>query len=420
MMIKTISLKLNARKQHIAAFAAHFKICSDFYNHFLQERISAYSENKTSLSCFQQQKSIKDIRDMLDPSRLVHTHLLQYVCKRLDLAYASFFRRVKGRGNPGFPRFKSANRVKSFMFKEHNNGYKIIQKDDFISKIKLTNIGSISVFNKVKLPVNAKFLTGTLSKKADGYYFTLTISYEEENKKVATSKRLPLYPYSNLSHKSVVRSDIGVDVGLKEFLSTSDGDQINCPSLQAEFIKAKRLAKALGNKKKLIKQNIDPKSSRRFRNMQAKLAKQHLKISRIRDDFHHKAANWLIANYENIYIEELNIRRMVKKKFSRDHSRRIHSAGWSRFFSILEYKAANAGIQVQKVPAFWTSQICALCLSPNPKDLKVRTHHCLNCGAIEDRDIMAAKIILLAGTDPAKLSVPKAWLEMVAKATISK
>ena len=110
---------------------------------------------------------------------------------------------------------------------------------------------------------------------------------------------------------------------------------------------------------------------------------------------------------------------MIKNKFSRDFSRRVHSAGWSKFFSLLEYKAVNAGINVQKVQSFWTSQICAYCLSPSPKGLATRNHYCKICGVEEDRDIMSAKVIKISGVNPEKLSVPKAWLEAATKVAAS-
>jgi len=418
-MIKSFQIKLNARKQHVAAFEQHLKICALFYNHFLSERISAYKQSKTSLSCFAQQKTIKDIRQNFDMNNQIHTHLLQNIAKRVDLAYKNFFRRVKEKsGKAGFPRFKSIDRFKSFSYKEHGNGYKVIVDDNnFISKIKLSNIGSIKVFNKIKLPMKSKFLTGTLIKKADGYYFVVTCSFEEQSAQPIVRKNKPVYPYSNISHKSSVNKNVGIDVGIKQFLSTSDGDQFNCKQLNSEFLKIKKLNKILKNKKKqALKRNVDPKSSRRFRNAQEKLAKHYLKIARIREDFQHKVASFLIKNYQHIVIEELNIKKIIKNKFSKDFCRRIHSAAWGKFFTILEYKAENAGILVQKVPAFWTSQICAICLEINPKDLSQRIHHCEKCGVKMDRDIMAAKTILLSGLNPDALSVPRARLDHLAKA----
>lgn len=417
-MIKTVLIKLNARKHQIDAFENHFAICLSFYNHFLQQRIDLYTQSKKNISCFAQQKLIKEIRQIFDPEQTVHTHILQDVCKRIHLAYQNFFRRVKeniskARKAPGFPRFK--NKIKSFSFKEHKNGYEIICQDNFISKIKISNIGKIKVFNKFKLPSDAKFLVGTLQKKADGYYFSLTYETNLDYVK-PVQKSQPLFPYSSISHKvRNAENSVGIDVGIKDFITSSDGDKISCKTLETEFDKIRKLNRIKQNKKKqLAKLNLE--SSRRLDRLNNKIAKQHLKIARIRDDFQHKVANFLISNYDEIYIEKLNIGRMIKTGFSRDFRRRIHSASWSKLFVILKYKAENANILVREVDAAWTSQICPGCLNIAPKALNTRLHDCNHCGLQEDRDVAAAKVIKISGLNPELLSVPKARLVLLAQA----
>ena len=84
----------------------------------------------------------------------------------------------------------------------------------------------------------------------------------------------------------------------------------------------------------------------------------------------------------------------------------ISDAGWSKFASILELKAEGAGVRVYRVPAHFTSQRCSSCGEVIQKSLSVRTHVCSTCGYIEDRDVNAAKNILLrAGARPSGANV---------------
>jgi putative transposase len=425
-MIRTIVLKLVPRKQQKAAFEHLFSICWSFYNHFLQERLDLYAKEKKSLSCFEQQKRIKDARTALDPESFVHTHLLQDVCKRIQLAYEAFFRRVrenkegKRKKAPGFPKLKKPGKYRSCTFKEHGNGYKVILKDDLISKVKITNVGSIRVHNRVRLPQGAKFLTGTLLRKADGYYFTLTYSCSSSLVKLIR-KQQPLFPYSDISHKAVMRDSVGIDIGIKDFLSSSDRDKISCAALQREHDELKKLNRVRRNKRRQAEKHLrDPKGSRRYRNLEKKIARQHLKIARVRADFQHKVACWLLHNYHIIFIEKLNIGKILENSFSRDFSRRIHSAAWSQFFSILKYKADGYGNEVREVEPHWTSQICAYCLEPAPKALQQKEHYCPGCSYEDDRDIVSAKLIRILGYNPEALSVPRARLALEAKASRAK
>jgi putative transposase len=124
------------------------------------------------------------------------------------------------------------------------------------------------------------------------------------------------------------------------------------------------------------------------------VAKAHETIQEQRRDFAHKVANYYIANYQEIYIEDLGIRNMVK---NRNLSKSISDAAWGMFFDFLTYKAEEAGRQVVKVNPRNTSQLCSRCGTLVPKTLSVRIHHCPSCGAILDRDFNASLNIKALG-----------------------
>jgi putative transposase len=140
-------------------------------------------------------------------------------------------------------------------------------------------------------------------------------------------------------------------------------------------------------------------SNRRRKSVQ-KLARLHEKVANQRRDIAHKTARALVNEYDLIAHEDLQVKNMVK---NRHLSKSIKDAGWNLFFNVLSSKAEEAGRQVVKVPPAYTSQICSGCGELVKKTLAVRTHRCPACGLVLDRDVNAARnvlIIALASSKP--------------------
>jgi putative transposase len=136
------------------------------------------------------------------------------------------------------------------------------------------------------------------------------------------------------------------------------------------------------------------KGSKRWWKAVAQCGKKHQKVRRQRTDFHHKTSLTLVQAYDVIYLEDLQVRTMVRNHHL---AKSISDAGWAAFRTILEAKAAWAGRRVIAIPAQYTSQDCSGCGERVPKSLSVRTHVCPSCGLVIDRDENAAKNILRAG-----------------------
>ncbi|HEV2579405.1 MAG TPA: transposase [Ktedonobacteraceae bacterium] len=180
--------------------------------------------------------------------------------------------------------------------------------------------------------------------------------------------------------------ETGIDVGLKVFLIVADGEMVENPR---HYRKAeRRLAKAQRRVSRRVK------GSQRRRKAVRLLARAHQQVRRARADFHHKAALALLRQYDTIYLEELQVRNLVRNPHL---AKSISDAGWGAFRTILDAKAACAGRHVIAVPAQYTSQDCSGCGERVPKSLLVRTHVCPSCGLVIDRDENAALNILRAG-----------------------
>jgi putative transposase len=139
------------------------------------------------------------------------------------------------------------------------------------------------------------------------------------------------------------------------------------------------------------------KGSHRRKKAVTLLKRKHQKVQRQRQDFQHKTALALLRNYDTIYLEDLQVRNMVRNPHL---AKSISDASWGQFRTILEAKAVYAGRRVVAVPALYTSQDCSGCGERVLKSLSVRTHACPRCGLVLlDRDENAALNILRLGRD---------------------
>ncbi|MGH3087544.1 MAG: RNA-guided endonuclease InsQ/TnpB family protein [Rubrobacteraceae bacterium] len=187
---------------------------------------------------------------------------------------------------------------------------------------------------------------------------------------------------------------VGLDVGLKHFVSDSDGNTVENPRCFKRAQKSLRRAQRKTARRK--------KGSNRRRKASRQAARRHLKISRQRKDHAHKTARRYVESYAFVAVEDLRVSNMLK---NRHLARAIADAGWSAFKRILRLKAEEAGCRVVEVSPRFTSQRCFECEEIVSKSLSVRTHLCPHCGYVEDRDVRAAKNILEAGMRPSERKV---------------
>jgi len=194
---------------------------------------------------------------------------------------------------------------------------------------------------------------------------------------------------------------IGIDMGLKHFMTDSHGDVVDNPRhFRKSHGRLKKLQQRLAKKKK--------KSNRRKKAVKS-VAKAHQKVRNQRKDFHHKESRILVDTFETIVFEDLSIHNMVSSpKPKQDENgkylpngaaakgglnKSILDAGWASFIELVKHKAAWAGVTVIEVDPKKTSQICSACHKEGEhKDLSVRTHICTYCGVVLDRDHNAAMV----------------------------
>jgi putative transposase len=346
------------------------------YNNALAERIDAYRYEMRSIGWLEQKRQLPPLKKMAPPLSEVYSQVAQDCLQRLDKAYANFFRRVKlGLEKPGFPRFKGIGRYRSLTYPQWESGVKLEG-----NLLHLSKIGDIPV--RLHRPLQGDPKTCTVSRKADGWYCSITCEVEPE----------PLEKTGR---------DVGIDVGIENFATLSD-EHAPIPNprplekAQAQLRKAQRRLER--RTKRDRNRKITSKQSRRREKAKLLLARAHLKVARIRLDFQHKVAHALVSKFDTLYVEHLNIRGMLKNHHL---ARAIADAGWGQFFAVLKSKAESAAKQVVEVCPRNTSQNCCGCGEYVPKALSCRTHTCPYCGLVLHRDKNAAENIRKVGRDAA-------------------
>lgn len=279
----------------------------------------------------------------------------------------------------GFPRFKSANQWRSIHLRQYGKGHDVRLDADGKHLRVPAKLGTL-IKVKQHRPLEGTPKTGYLLLRADGHWYVLIVC---ETAPHAEANRV---------HDEMPECEhgaIGLDVGLNVFVTDSKGNTAENPRY---YRKSQR---ALRRKQRMLSRRH--KDSRRRRKAARNVAKTHLKISRQRRDFLFKLAKRYAEQYRHIYVEDLNVRRMVHHP---NMAKSIHDASWGMFNTILADKAERAGHAVVRVPPNYTTQSCSQCGRLVPKSLSVRTHQCSHCGLILDRDVNAALNILRAGARP--------------------
>jgi putative transposase len=209
-------------------------------------------------------------------------------------------------------------------------------------------------------------------RRADGYYAQFLVDWDRFQEHEFRGKMT------------------GIDLGLKEFYTDSDGNTVENPRyLRKSERRLKRLQRRVSKKPTKGK-----KQSNRYHKARKALAKQHLQISRQREDKARKDALALVRSNDLIVYEDLKIQNMVKNHHL---AKSISDASWYRFTQWLQYFAKVHGVIVIAVPPHNTTINCSCCGAKVKKTLSTRTHRCSKCGTVLDRDHNAAKNILAKG-----------------------
>ena len=363
MSIRTYKYKLYQTKR-LKYIHNSINISGIIYNHCIALHKRYYKLFGKHLNKYQLQKHLTKLKKIEKYKywKSVGSQAIQNITERIDEGYKKFFDYAKNKSKLRVspPNFKKVKKYKSYTLKG-KVGYKLEGNTISLNGYKYKFWKSREIDGKIK--------TVTIKRDSIGdFYICISLEQEEAKKRVATGK------------------NVGIDFGLKTFLSLSDKTEIEAPLYHLKNLKQlKRMSRNLSKKKK---------GSNHRKEAKRKLAKLHIKIANQRKDYFHKLSNDLTQRYDTVFIEDLNMKAMQMM-----WGRKVSDLAFSEFVNILSYKT-----KVKKIDRFYpSSKSCSSCgiinhkINNNLEQLKNRVFKCESCGLILDKDYNASLNIQRVG-----------------------
>jgi putative transposase len=373
----TYTFKIKTTPNLIQKFETHLNTTRMLYNLAKETKEYAFSKG-VKFSKFDLIKQLPELKNDFSWMKEVHSQTLQGVIERLDKSYDKFFK--------DFKEGKISKLKQEYTTKCLKNGLEINQKKLFeigkpkwakkkewksvefkSSAIQLkNNCLSVSKIGKIKIfksrEINGNIKLARVVKKADGYYLQIVTDFEVQ--------------------KCDNQAQVGIDLGISYFLVTSD----------SQFFENIKTTDKYSKQLKIEQRNLSRKKkfSKNFYKQVEKVKKIHLKIQRVREDCLHKVSRELANNYQTVFVEDLEVSKMVQDK---KYSKAISDASWSKFVNYLEYKT-----ELVKVDAKYSSQECNKCGHISKENRKTQEiFKCVKCSHEGNADFEASITILKRG-----------------------
>src|SRR5665213_4051778 len=381
---RTYRYRLHPTVRQTQALTRQLSYQCQLYNAALEERKGVWRWEKRSITYFGQCKTLTGLIDVRPEVLSSGVTLCRGTLKRLDRAFAGFYRRMGTGENPGFPRFKSARRWDSLQW-EDRNGWTLKGAE---RRLRLQGIGEVKM----------------------NYYRPLTgvpkaITVKREGTKWWVSVRCVDVPAMPLAPTG---REVGIDLGVTNLVARSDGELF-----AGEHFGSRARGQLAETQRKL---STKRRGSNRHRRQLEDLARLHRKLANQRKNAAHQLSRQLVNDYDLIVLEELAIANMVRAprakpdldapgeflpngaKAKAGLNGSIHDAGWGTLASLLSYKAESAGRIVVTVNPRYTSQTCAECGHVEAGNrVNQAEFRCLSCAHVTRADVNAARNILRAG-----------------------
>lgn len=358
----TYEFRIYPTKEQEIVFAKHFGSTRFIYNYFLDIRNKHYlntnETQKRTLNYFDNSRELTQLKKQKEYEWLkeINSQSLQFSLKCLETSFQRFYRKVSK-----FPKFHSKNNKQSFHIPQ-----RFLIEDNKLWIPKLKTPIKINLHREIE----GKQLSITIKKTPTNKYF-VSICVEKKIKELKP-----------------IKSQIGIDLGLKDFIIDSNGGKIDNPKFYRKKEKILKYEQRQLSKKK--------KGSNNREKQRIIVAKQHEKIGNKRKDFLHKISSKLINENQIICLETLSVKNMIK---NHKLAKSISDASWGTFISMLQYKANYYGRIISKIDRFYpSSKLCHDCGYINDSlKLKDREWVCKSCNSVHDRDINASRNILRQG-----------------------
>jgi putative transposase len=364
--------KLKPTQKQISEIERTIVICRKVWNYALRERKDWINSRKCLINAcsivseyiisadtpypnyYVQSAGLTKAKEFSPELKTVNAQMLQQVLRKLETAFLDMKRK-----GMGFPRFKNKYRMRSFVFPQ------MLKNCIQGNSIKLPQLGVVEFIKSREIPNGLVVKQARIVRKASGYFVILSLECDV-----------------NVPEPVANGFPVGIDLGLDQFLATSEGKLVKRPKfLAVEHRKLKLLQRRLKNKKK---------GSNNRHKLNRKIARLHQRVTDTRKDWQFKLAHEIVLDAGMIFVEDIDFRVWAKGMFCKH----TLDAGFGQFISILSWVCWKQGVYFEKVNKDYTSQVCPNCDShTGKKALDNRVHTCQLCGYTTHRDVAAAQVI---------------------------
>ena len=386
---RRITFRLYPSKTQAKKLGYWRRMHKDLYNAALYHRKTEYQKFGNKIDYFQQQNCLPEFKKCFSEYKELGSHALQASLKRVDFAYARFF---KGLGKS--PRFKSIRHYSGWTY-PCMAGWQV-ETEGKNGHLTLSNLGRMQMRGEAR--TWGKPTTCTIVYRNGCWYASITVQCQPQ--------------------RQTGTGSVGIDLGCKEAITLSTGEKISKPDFLYEGQHKVKAASKKLRRQRSPNRNKRVNASRRWKKERLKVSKLQRKVTRQREDWLHKTTSKIVSGNSLIAGEQLNVKGMTasakkgkRRKQKAGLNRSILEVGFGIIGGLLTYKAAEAGGFYVESPTrtLKPTQRCAKCWELTPKTLKDRTHVCSNpqCGHVEDRDVNAAQVneIWARGLERASLDV---------------
>ncbi|TYL36154.1 transposase [Natronococcus pandeyae] len=351
----------------------HIDIHRQAYNHTRYEYTTLDTDTQNVGTAYQHHKRLPDWKDMWPIFSEVHSKALQKTVKRFYDNLGILSEKKKNGHNVGWLKWKSPREYQSITYSQ--SGFELNNTSGRTATLWLSKIGDVSIRYHRPLPDNVTIKEVTLKKETTGeWYVTFGLDVED----TALPEKLDVDDLD-------IEDCVGVDLGIQNYIYTSDGDSMDWLDLSDEYDRLRREQRSLSRKQC---------GSSNWENQREKVAEIKRRIKRKVEDFQHKLTTWLVRAYDAVFVEDLDVAGMLQ---SEGNARNKQDAAWRSLIGMLEYKGDLYGTYVEQVHPRGTTKECAECGVETNKPLWVREHSCPSCGFEADRDANASYNVLARG-----------------------
>lgn len=377
-MLRAYKYRIYPTAEQKVLIEKHFGCCRLVFNLALEIKQYAYKTQQKYLSAIDLCYQIPALKNEFTFLKEIDSQALQASVKKLDIAFKNFFKH-----GAGFPKFKSKYDKQSYQCP--NNTRRINWNENTLDLPKIKGIPIV-----LSRTFKGEIKTITISRTPTYKYFVSVL--------VNTNVAIPE------KQKITEEKTIGIDLGIKDFLITSDGQKVSNPKFLRNGIERLKVLQRRASKKQ--------KGGKNRKKTNFKVAIQHEKIKNKRDDFLHKLSSRLIRDNQadTFVFENLSSRNMMANHCL---AQAISDVSWAKFVEMMKYKADWYGKNIIQIGRFEpSSKTCSNCgFVNNNLTLADRDWQCVICGEIHDRDINAAKNIKFMGLRKSGVRIPEEPVE---------